>query len=97
MKNLAFILVACFLFLCANVSAQSFKSNVAPLVQTSCMDCHDADTETRLNFESLGYDLTNSETFRQWEQIFDRVRNGEMPPKKTHDPILNSLNWHSVH
>jgi len=55
------------------------------------MDCHDADTETRLNFESLGYDLTNSETFRQWEQIFDRVRNGEMPPKKKKRPDLKQL------
>jgi hypothetical protein len=44
-----------------------------------------------LNFESLGYDLTDTETFRQWEQIFDRVRNGEMPPKKKKRPNPKQL------
>ena len=45
------------------VSAQSFKEDVEPLIQESCIQCHDADTESDLVFEKLDYDLTNPDTF----------------------------------
>ena len=68
------------------VSAKTFTADVMPLIKSSCMDCHNASTETRLNFEKLGDDLTKPVTFRQWEEIFDRVRRGEMPPKSEPRP-----------
>ena len=61
---------------------QAFKAAVSPLVEASCIDCHDANTDTQLNFEKLGHDLSDAATFRQWIKIFDRVQKGEMPPKK---------------
>ena len=71
---------------------QAFKAAVAPLVAASCIDCHDADTDTQLNFEELGHDLSDAATFRQWVKIFDRVGKGEMPPKKKKrpDPVLKN-------
>ena len=51
-------------------------------MEASCIDCHDADTNTSLNFEKIGHDLSDAATFRQWVKIFDRVDKGEMPPKK---------------
>jgi len=65
---------------------QAFKAAVAPLVETSCIDCHDADTDTPLNFETLGHDLTDAATFQKWVKIFDRVQRGEMPPKNKPRP-----------
>ena len=65
---------------------QAFKAAVAPLVEASCIDCHDADTDTSLNFEKIGHDLSDAATFRQWVKIFDRVDKGEMPPKKKARP-----------
>jgi hypothetical protein len=64
-----------------NAAARSFKTDVTPLVDSSCIHCRDADTETVLDFEALGHDLSDADTFRQWEKSFDRVRNGEMPPE----------------
>ena len=71
---------------------QAFKAAVSPLVEASCIDCHDADTDTPLNFEKLGHDLSDAATFRQWVKIFDRVDKGEMPPKKKKrpDPVLKN-------
>ena len=61
-------------------SAQSFESDVAPLVQGSCLACHGDRTVTPLNLARLGSDLTDRETFRAWERVYERVENGEMPP-----------------
>jgi hypothetical protein len=44
-----------------------------------------------LNFEALGHDLTDAATFRQWEDIFDRVQNGEMPPQSEARPDSTEL------
>jgi hypothetical protein len=67
-------------------SAQSFKADVALLVEASCIQCHDADTDTALNFEALDIDLADPESFLKWEKVFDRVRLGEMPPAKKKRP-----------
>ena len=78
MKQIIFILS---LVMSLSVNGLTFKEAVAPLIEASCMDCHDKDTDTPLNFEKLGHDLTNAATFRQWTKVFDRVLSGEMPPK----------------
>ena len=64
--------------------AQTLKIDVFPLINDACLHCHDSYTQTELNFENLSEDLTQSETFRQWEKIFDRVTVGEMPPNLNH-------------
>ena len=67
-------------------AAQSFEADVAPLVETSCMTCHGARTATPLDMSSLGHDLTDRATFRAWERIYERVENGEMPPRGVRRP-----------
>jgi len=74
-----------------DASAQAFRSSVAPLIQGSCVHCHDADTKTELNVSSLGDDLTDPATFRQWEDIYDRVNKGEMPPVSESRPDPEQL------
>ena len=75
------------LFGCAiNSVASDFKTAVESLVESSCMDCHDADTDTALNFDQLGFDLTDADAFKHWEKVFDRVEQGEMPPPKERRP-----------
>lgn len=73
-------------------SAQSFLSDVQPLIEGSCISCHDSSTQTRLDFDSLGHDLTDPDTFRMWERIYDRVGNGEMPPSSRPRPDSALLN-----
>ncbi len=50
------------------------------LIKSSCVDCHDENTETRLDFTELGRDFDDDDTFRVWVNVVDRIRNGEMPP-----------------
>ena len=64
----------------------AFEAEVLPLVDASCIECHDRDTETGLDFEALTFDLSKPEVFRMWEKVFDRVKSGEMPPEKKARP-----------
>ena len=79
-------LIALLLLIVLPAHGQAFKDAVTPLIEASCIDCHDADTDTQLNFEELGHDLSESATFRQWVKVFDRVQKGDMPPKKKKRP-----------
>ena len=81
--------VGCSTF--AAASAETFRRNVAPLIEASCVSCHDSDTETGFNLEALGDDLTDAESFRAWEKVFDRVKDGEMPPPSEDRPAPDHL------
>ena len=50
------------------------------LIESSCIGCHDENTETRLDFSKLDRDFEDANTFRAWVNIVDRIRKGEMPP-----------------
>ncbi|MDE0739885.1 MAG: DUF1592 domain-containing protein [Planctomycetota bacterium] len=80
-KLAALLIASCCIFAGAEMPAQGFKADVAPLVKASCIKCHDGDTKTRLDFGPLGYELSDPATFRKWELVFDRVDSDEMPPK----------------
>ena len=67
-------------------AAQLFDANVAPLIESSCVRCHDDRTVTPLNLARLGFDLADHETFRAWERVYDRVESGEMPPRTAPQP-----------
>ncbi len=67
-------------------TAQSFETEVTPLVKTSCLQCHGDQTVTPLNLARLGFDLTDHETFRAWEKVYQRLSKGEMPPAAAPQP-----------
>ena len=85
MRHLLVFISTCVL-LSESTIAQSVRTDVAPLVESSCLHCHDEETTTGLNFNSLGYNLSDTATFRMWEQVFDRVHDGDMPPKAEDRP-----------
>ena len=64
----------------------SFFEGVAPLVDRSCIRCHGGRTATPLSIPRLSQDLSDPKTFRTWQQIHDRVANGEMPPPEAPRP-----------
>ena len=81
------LIVALALALTSTVAqGRSFEADIAALVDSSCIHCHDADTQNGMSFEELGYDLTDPVTFRIWEKVFDRVSAGEMPPESEERP-----------
>ncbi|MDA7932196.1 DUF1592 domain-containing protein [Mariniblastus sp.] len=87
-----FNLLLAFGFVSLATADDSFKKSVVPLVDSYCIDCHDSSTETRLDFESLRYDLSDPPTAAQWENIFDRVSKDEMPPASESRPDRNEVN-----
>ncbi len=80
------------------LNLNAFDTAITPLIENHCIGCHDGDTKTPLNLETLGFDLNDRHTFAAWEKIFDRVSRGEMPPakKKRPDAILLSSSLSSL-
>ena len=89
-SRLLLVILSCSL-LTSSVNGQAFRKKFKSLAQSSCIQCHDADTETGLNLDAIGHDLSDAETFRQWEKIFDRVQDGEMPPESEDRPNPKKL------
>ncbi|MGI9470847.1 MAG: DUF1592 domain-containing protein [Rubripirellula sp.] len=67
-------------------SAAEQPADVAEFLSLNCSGCHDADTrEGDLDLDSLAWALQKPDNFHRWERVFDRVREGEMPPDETLD------------
>lgn len=81
--------------LCGNSGFAEDKwfKQVQPLIESSCLACHDDAEESGLDLSTLGYNLSDATVFKNWEHVFDRVRTGEMPPATEDRPeaaILDS-------
>ncbi len=76
-----------FAFLCGHsLSAVP----VAAFLDQHCVECHDADVKKGgLDLTSLTFDRLDGSTLKSWQHIFERVRNGEMPPNKQPQPEKN--------
>jgi len=60
---------------------------VSTFLDQHCIECHDADVKKGgLDLDALKFDLANADAFQSWQMIFERVRDGEMPPKKKPQP-----------
>jgi len=58
-----------------------------PFIEKHCVDCHDSDdAKGGLDFGKLPSDLDQPEALAKWVRVFDRVDQGEMPPKKKARP-----------
>lgn len=67
--------------------AQPLSAAVQGFVQDHCLDCHDEEmAKGGLNLEALQFVLSDGSNADRWVEIFDRVRAGEMPPKKKPRP-----------
>lgn len=62
----------------------------APLstfIDQHCVDCHDADVKKGgLDLTALSFDLQDGTRLKTWQHVFERVRDGKMPPKKKPQP-----------
>lgn len=72
-------------------NAETISSDVGALIESSCIGCHDGSSDNQLNFETLSKDLSDSDAARRWEDIFDRVDAGEMPPASEKRPDADQL------
>lgn len=69
------------------VSAAEHPKGVPAFLDQHCYDCHD-DTVKKgsLNLLDLSFDPDNASNFKLWQRVFERVRDGEMPPEDEPQP-----------
>ncbi len=66
----------------AEPSSPSLPSSLQSIINTACLDCHGNDvSEGGLNLQALPFDLSDRAVRGRWVRIFDRVKQGEMPPE----------------
>ena len=80
-----------FLFLIALFGGASFAAvPFSVFLESHCVECHDADVKKGgLDLTILTFDHLDGSTLKPWQHIFERVRDGEMPPKKKQQPEKN--------
>lgn len=60
---------------------------IRPFLQEHCIACHGAETaKAGLRLDTLPAEFGDPEKARAWQKVVDRVRSGEMPPKKRPRP-----------
>lgn len=60
---------------------------VAAFLEGHCIECHDAEMKKGgLDLSGLAFDKLDAGSLKAWQRIYERVRDGEMPPKKKPQP-----------
>jgi hypothetical protein len=76
----------------ASVTAREQPRAVREFLDHRCFECHDSETRKGdLDLMALKFDLDDATTFARWVKVHDRVRDGEMPPKKKPRPDAAEL------
>ena len=83
---LAFFLLAGAPSLCAQsppaLNETEVHARLDPFLSEYCYGCHDDDLKKGdLDLFSTSFDLSHPETFATWQRVWERVREGEMPPR----------------
>lgn len=80
----------CLVAIATILSGQAFAElprGAAAFLDQHCAECHDADVKKGgLDLSALKFELANADAFQGWQKVFERVRDGEMPPKKKPQP-----------
>ena len=71
----------------AHARAGELNATAKAFMQNRCFECHDADSKKGgLDLTAMKWDLDDGKTLAEWVKVHDRVRDGEMPPKKKGRP-----------
>lgn len=77
------LVAACFLVAAAPSPADPPRA----FLDAHCVSCHDAESKKgNLDLTALPADFADPKAFARWVKVHDRVKAGEMPPKKKPDP-----------
>jgi hypothetical protein len=82
-----FVRFCLFFAFASPLIARDFPRASRQFLEQYCVECHDAETKKGgLDLTVLKFELANPTNFSRWVLVHDRVRNGEMPPKKKARP-----------
>lgn len=72
-------------------NAPGFKKVLVPFLNQHCHECHDAGAkEGGLDLTGLAPAFADGKTFAVWAKVYQRVKAGEMPPKRQPQPTDES-------
>ncbi|MEA3196652.1 MAG: hypothetical protein QOF32_704, partial [Gammaproteobacteria bacterium] len=64
-----------------------YEKIIRPFLEKHCVDCHDQGmAKGDLRLDSLAADFHDRKAAEVWMHVYDRMRDGEMPPKKKPQP-----------
>ena len=67
-------------------------ARTAHFIEKHCVECHDDLThKAGLDLTRLAFDPENESNFATWVKVHDRVKAGEMPPKKKPRPAVSEM------
>jgi hypothetical protein len=86
-KSLLILSSACLALPFTAVFSSDFSGKLLPFFDKHCYECHDDQSaKGGLNLDALSRDLTDKATLAKWVRLYDRVANGEMPPRENDPP-----------
>jgi hypothetical protein len=88
----ALVCIALPLAAISSVLAAERPVAVRTFLEQRCFECHDSEVRKGdLDLTALKFDPDDSRVFGTWVKVHDRVRDGEMPPKKNPRPPAEEL------
>ncbi|MEA3207238.1 MAG: hypothetical protein QOE70_295 [Chthoniobacter sp.] len=68
-------------------ASDGYEKLIRPFLEEHCVDCHDKEmAKGDLQLDSLAADFRDRKAAEVWMHVYDRMRDGEMPPKKKAQP-----------
>ncbi|MEM7143836.1 MAG: DUF1592 domain-containing protein [Verrucomicrobiota bacterium] len=81
------LLLLVILLTSAKVGFAAPPKSLNTFLDRHCLECHDdAVSKADLNLADLKFDLKDPAKFAIWQRVFERVRDGEMPPAEKPRP-----------
>ena len=104
MKNLLthFIVWIIVCVLCGPLHAAdknlSFAKDVAPVLKTFCLDCHNKEVqEANTRLDNLNPDMLNGPDAERWHHALNMINLGKMPPEDSEQPdeeaLVRMIEW----
>lgn len=88
MTHLPRLLPLLFITSARFAAGAAFDTTIKPLLEKHCFDCHGSDVQKAgLRLDTLAVDSDNP----KWVRVFDKLTNGEMPPKKRERPPQSEM------
>jgi hypothetical protein len=77
-------------FASASARAATRSPDFTPFLEAHCFDCHDEQKQKGgLRLDTLGRNLEDAANSKHWQDVYERVSAGEMPPKRKTQPAPN--------
>ena len=95
-RRVASLIFCAFVFLFSSQAILRAETSsidgIQPFLKQYCSDCHgDGADEGEFELAFLKRDLTDAANFDAWQLVYDRIKNGVMPPPEAEKPLQDEV------